>query len=178
MPRQHAYHRHLHAIAGRYSVRVFYPNLDNLSPYANRTDRSVHIYRIADSDQLSPLGRPVTYKDAYAVALHEIGHCVDPLPDSCYIPDVILNAVTQAGDLDRFISCRSEWRAWKSAQVLAGPLWDADLMGDAVAAGLETYASVDFWRLAMPIYQTEWTYNIEADREFSKRCPLSGSGIY
>ena len=156
--------KHLYALSKNYKLTVW----TDPQPCVDNRLHHVSAYALPDVNEI--LTYPIDSDERYAIALHEVGHCVDPHPLQALLPTDVSYMLDDQIDFvkARFYKLRSEWRAWKIAKELAS-FWNADC--DTVCdASLASYAGSSEWVSLSHLYRLEWSERTQQGSEFT---PLS-----
>jgi hypothetical protein len=143
---------------------------DPVTPYADIFNREVHTY-------------PIKNEETYAIALHEIGHVLDPTMAQVTTQDMKLRAPDNLGladdlsflaiiiseDYDKWFELRSEWRAWNIARELSLVEFSNAKFQKALIDGLSSYASREDWEVLGIACMAEWEIREKAGSEYPCR---------
>lgn len=154
--------KHLYALSKNYKLTVW------TDPHPSINTHHVSAYALPDFHEI--LTWPIDSDERYAIALHEVGHCVDPHPLEALLPTDVSYMLDDQIDFvkERFYKLRGEWRAWKIAEVLSG-FWNDDC--DTIrASSLASYAGSSEWVSLSHLYRLEWAKRLAEGSEFT---PLS-----
>jgi hypothetical protein len=143
---------------------------DHVSPFADMFYREVHTY-------------PIKNVETYAIALHEIGHLLDPTlaqlsngeklraPDNLNLPlDLSFLTMIITGSCDRWYQLRAEWRAWYIADQLSMVEMKTDRQFQkAMVSGLSSYATKEEWDVIAHACMAEWSIRNKEGSEYPKK---------